>query len=235
MPKCVWRAPTLQQLGSCLRAPVFFPLWPRKLLPSNFSVLVKSPSEGAFTGRVCASRTSVAFKVPRLLPFSNFRKFWGRRSSRRCSDSSLTNQTFSRQSEGACLKSGTTEAEVLLNNGRILFTFIARLPARLKRVSARSQSFSADSGSVSLSNFKKLLHVNFHRSQHLRDQTSPYLVSGRDAAQPNPGLIHSLAAPGGLLAPSCPLFLLPCHQITFQLSQASQIPTLTHFFPLRRR
>lgn len=149
--------------------------------------------------------------------FLTFERFSGKRSLRRCSDCSLTNQTFSLKSEGACLKSRTTEVEVLFNNGRLLFTFIARLPAPLKRVSARSQSFAADSGSVSLSNFKKLLHVNVHRSQHLRDQTSPYLVSGRDAAQPNPGLIHSLAAPGGLLAPSCPLFLPSCHQITFQL------------------
>lgn len=40
VPKCVCRAPTLQQLGSCLRAPVFFPLWPPKLLTSDVSFSV---------------------------------------------------------------------------------------------------------------------------------------------------------------------------------------------------
>lgn len=40
VPKCVCRAPTLQQLGSCLRAPVFFSRWPPKLLTSNVSFSV---------------------------------------------------------------------------------------------------------------------------------------------------------------------------------------------------
>lgn len=52
-----------------------------------------------------------------------------------------------------------------------------------------------------------LLSNNFH--QHNR--TTPYLVSGRDKAQPNVGLIHSLTVPGALVALSRPLSLLSCH------------------------
>lgn len=52
---------------------------------------------------------------------------------------------------------------------------------------------------------------------HLRQQpkkTRSYLLSGWGAVQPNPGLIHSLSAPGGLLALldlSCPLSVHSYH------------------------
>lgn len=55
--------------------------------------------------------------------------------------------------------------------------------------------------------------TRFHlRQQHKK--TTPYLLSGWGAVLPNPGLIHSLTAPGGLLALqdlSCPLSVHSCH------------------------
>lgn len=159
LPKCGWRAPTLQQLGSCLRAPVFFLCGPENFRQDTF-LGVKSPGEDAsdaFTGRMFASRTPC--HLQRAAASSVFQlsesKLLGKMSLRRCRDSSPTDQTFSLIAEGACLNSRTTEPEVLLNNGRILFTFIARLRAALERVSARSQDFAADSKSASVSNFQK--------------------------------------------------------------------------------
>lgn len=179
--------------------------------------MVKSPSgdaSDAFT-HVCHLQRAAANSDFEL----SERKFSGKMSCfRRCSDSSLTNKTLSLKSEGARLKSRTSEVEALLNNGRILFTFIARLPAPLKRVSARSQSLAAASRpSFSVELFKSCCTSTSTDHSICATHAAPYLVSCRDAAQPNPGLIHSLAAPGGLLAPSCPLFLLSCHQITSQL------------------
>lgn len=76
VPKCVCRAPTLQQLGSCLRAPVFFSRLPPKTFDKQPFVFGAIPPNGdafgACRGRVLASRTVITFKEPRLLPFPNF-------------------------------------------------------------------------------------------------------------------------------------------------------------------
>lgn len=54
--------------------------------------------------------------------------------------------------------------------------------------------------------------TRFDLQQH--SKTTAYLLSGWNAVQPNLRLIHSLTAPGGLLALrdlSCPLSLHSCH------------------------
>lgn len=103
---------------------------------------------------------------------------------------------------------------LLANNGRILFTFIACLRPAFPKTSLcmLRPSLAAVWGSF-FCLYLCCTITSFHlRQQHKK--TSPYLLSGWGAVQPNPGLIHSLTAPGGLLALqdlSCPLSVHSCH------------------------